>query len=44
MQPLTPALEDLLEHLEDLDRRLRPLRAGEDAAPTGNLLLLRSTR
>ncbi|ABN57907.1 MULTISPECIES: PAS domain S-box protein [Methanoculleus] len=41
MQPLTPALEDLLEHLEDLDRRLRPLRAGEDAAPTGNLLLLK---
>lgn len=41
MQPLTPALEDLLEHLEDLDRRLRPLRAGEGAAPAGNLLLLK---
>ncbi|WP_067072896.1 PAS domain S-box protein [Methanoculleus horonobensis] len=41
MQPLTPAIEDLLEHLEDLDRRLRPLRAGEGAAPVGNLLLLK---
>lgn len=41
MQPLTPALEDLLEHLEDLDRRLRPLRAGEGAAPAGDLLLLK---
>ncbi|WP_243670163.1 hypothetical protein [Methanoculleus chikugoensis] len=49
MQPLTPALEDLLEHLEDLDRRLGSLRAGEGAAPAGgtcscsNPILLRST-
>ncbi|MDD4567557.1 MAG: PAS domain S-box protein, partial [Methanoculleus chikugoensis] len=41
MQPLTPALEDLLEHLEDLDRRLGSLRAGEGAAPAGDLLLLK---
>ncbi|MDN5339250.1 MAG: hypothetical protein PWQ30_359 [Euryarchaeota archaeon] len=41
MQPLTPALEDLLEHLEDLDRRLRSLGAREGAAPAGDLLLIK---
>ncbi|WP_214019642.1 PAS domain S-box protein [Methanoculleus sp.] len=42
MQPFTPALEDLLEHLEALDRRLRPLRAGEGAVPAEDLLLQKS--
>ena len=42
MQPLTPALEDLLEDLEELDRLLRPIRAGEGAVPAEDLLLQKS--
>jgi PAS domain S-box-containing protein len=42
MQPFAPALEDLLEHLEDLDRRLRPPGGGAGAAPAGDLLLQKS--
>lgn len=42
MQPFTPALEDLLEHLEDLDRRLRPRKAGVGAVSAGDLLLQKS--
>ncbi len=42
MQPFTPALEDLLEHLEALDRRLRPPGTGEGAVPAGDLLLQKS--
>ena len=42
MQPLTPALDDLLELLEALDRGLRAIEAGERAAPAEELLLQRS--
>ncbi|MDD2786738.1 PAS domain S-box protein [Methanoculleus sp.] len=42
MQPFAPALEDLLELLEDLDRRLRSLQAGVGPAPAGDLLLQKS--
>lgn len=42
MQQFAPALEDLLEHLEEFDRRLRPVDAGEGAVPAGDLLLQRS--
>ncbi|WP_292517242.1 PAS domain S-box protein [Methanoculleus sp.] len=42
MQQFAPALEDLLEHLEDLDRRLRPPGAGAVGDPRGALLLQRS--
>ena len=42
MQPFTPALDDLLEQLEALDRRLHPPGAGEGAVPSGDLLLQKS--
>ncbi|MDV2480556.1 PAS domain S-box protein [Methanoculleus sp. Wushi-C6] len=42
MQPFTPALDDLLELLAALDRRLRPPEAGGRAAPAGDQLLQRS--
>jgi len=41
MRPLTPALEDLLELLEALDRHIRPIKTSAGATPTGDLLLLR---
>ena len=43
MQPLTPAIEDILEDLEDIGRRLHLLRGGEDTAPTGSLFHLKPT-
>ncbi|MDK2891174.1 MAG: hypothetical protein PWR21_1806 [Methanoculleus sp.] len=42
MQPFTPVLEDLLKDLEELDRRLRPRRAGAGAVPAEDLLLQKS--
>lgn len=42
MQPLTPALDDLLELLEVLDHHLHPLEAGEGAVSAGDLLQQRS--
>jgi PAS domain S-box-containing protein len=41
MQQFSPALDDLLELLEALDRHLRPLRAGEGVIPAGDPLLLK---
>ncbi len=42
MQLLTPALEDLLEDLEELDRLLHPIRAGDGAVRAEDLLLQKS--
>lgn len=41
MQSFTPALDDLLEELETLNRHLRSPEAGRGAAPVDNLLLAR---